>query len=362
MKPPLEIIPFADMLEPDLDTRSLVKGLIDTETVVMIFGESGCGKTFWTLDLGLHIAAGLEFFGHCVTRGRVIYIAAEAGRSIKKRIAAWAEAQQLGDQQDVNFSAIVSPVDLCHLDEKGDDVDRLAAAVEAADLVIVDTVSRALAGGNENAPDDMGAFVTALDRLREKLKCTIIAVHHVGKDASLGGRGHSLLHCAVDTEIKIERHANGVCTAAVTKQRDGPGGTKLAFTLRPIELGEDQDGDPVTSCVVETADHVPPPKAKKLAPQDQKTLDALNEALAERGEIIATDGGDLKAVSVASWYEFMEKCGLFGNTAYPRQVKSRARRKLAEGDDPYVRFKWAPEDKPDDAKSFVWPARTGMPL
>jgi hypothetical protein len=146
----------------------------------------------------------------------VVYVAAEAGRSIGNRIAAFAEAKWDGCSE-VAFSVVTSPVDLCHLGRDGGDVERLIAAIGEADVVVIDTVSRALAGGNENAPDDMGRFVNALDRLREALGATIIAVHHIGKDASRGGRGHSLLHCAVDTEILVEKR-DGVSVATVTDQ------------------------------------------------------------------------------------------------------------------------------------------------
>ena len=197
------------MLESELKTKSMVKSQLDSTAIALIFGESGCGKTFFALDLALHIAGGLEWFGRRVTKGRVVYVATEAGRSIRNRVAAFAQ-EKASDQTEFDFVAVVSPIDLCHLGGKEDDVDRLIAAVGSADLIVIDTVGRALAGGNENGPDDMGSFVTAIDRLREKLNCAVIAVHHVGKNASLGGRGHSLLHCAVDTEIRIERRVGGI--------------------------------------------------------------------------------------------------------------------------------------------------------
>jgi hypothetical protein len=234
----IEIIEFADLLEPELTTRSLVKGLIDARALALFYGEAGCGKTFLALDMALHVAAGREWFGRRTTGGRVVYVAAEAGRSIRNRVAAW--AREKGNGIAVDFAAVVSPVDLCH--PKTWDVPELAAAVGGADLVIIDTVSRALAGGNENAPDDMGAFVTALDLLRAKLGCAIVAVHHIGKDASRGGRGHSLLHCAVDTEVEVERCDGGASVATVTKQRDGPGGGEIGFLMRQVYLGDDQDG------------------------------------------------------------------------------------------------------------------------
>jgi len=60
-------------------------------------------------------------------------------------------------------------------------------------------------------------------------------VHHAGKDAARGSRGHSLLHCAVDTEIEVTRNSGH--TATVTKQRDGATGEQVVFRLRQVELG-----------------------------------------------------------------------------------------------------------------------------
>jgi len=154
----------------------------------------------------------------------------------------------------IPFATVPSTIDLCHV-EAGD-VDRLISLIRSAGLgelrlVAVDTISRALAGGNENAPDDMGALVSSLDRIRDELRCHVLAVHHLGKDASKGSRGHTLLHCAVDTEILIEfDEQSGVRTATITKQRDGETGASIPFRLRQVELGLNLDGDPVTSCIV----------------------------------------------------------------------------------------------------------------
>jgi KaiC/GvpD/RAD55 family RecA-like ATPase len=319
-KRPIEILSFADMLEPDLENRELIKGLIGRGTTVMIYGEAGCGKTFLTLDLALNIAAGRNWFGmKTPLPGKVIYVAAEAGRSIKNRVAAWAMENEV---DDVDFRAVVSPVDLCH--PRGGDVDRLIEAIGGADVVIIDTVSRALAGGNENAPDDMGAFVTALDAMRDSLACTVIVVHHIGKDSSRGGRGHSLLHCAVDTEIEVER-CDDISLARVTKQRDGPGGAEYGFRLKPVVLGMDEDHDVVTSCVVEREGI--PDKKRVLGMRAQDALELLNRLMAQHGLMLDGEGW----VEVAAWDEATKD--LFrGN----RMAKKRAKDELkAKG---YVEF------------------------
>jgi hypothetical protein len=97
-----------------------------------------------------------------------------------------------------------------------------AAADRAVALTVVDTVSRAIAGGNENSPEDMGAFVDSIDRMRDELQCHVDGVHHPGKNLALRARGHNLLPAAVDTEIKFTKNdATKTSTATVIKQHDG---------------------------------------------------------------------------------------------------------------------------------------------
>ena len=328
----IELVPFADLLKPNLENPFIVKGLLPTAAIALVIGESGCGKTFLITDAALHIADGREWFGRRVRRGKVVYVAAEAGRSIGNRIAAFAEAKWDGCSE-VAFSVVTSPVDLCHLGRDGGDVERLIAAIGEADVVVIDTVSRALAGGNENAPDDMGRFVNALDRLREALGETIIAVHHIGKDASRGGRGHSLLHCAVDTEILVEKR-DGVSVATVTKQRDGPGGVEIAFKLHQVELGKDEDGDPVTSCVVQATDFIPSkkPTEKELSGRKKIVAEMLGKLIREKGEKRLIEGFDIPCApkkelrdrAIAAFREAAEREGQSLDANAGRQAWRRA--------------------------------------
>jgi KaiC/GvpD/RAD55 family RecA-like ATPase len=304
----LELVRFADM-RPRLDGRPLVRGLIERDQISVIYGEAGCGKTFLALDLALHIAAGLNCFGRKVEQGAVVYVAAEAGRSIINRVVAWRTARGL-DKHDLPFAVVTSSIDLCHA-EAGD-IERLIEAIRAAEigpivLVIIDTVSRVLAGGNENSPDDMGALVRSLDRLRDELRCHVGAVHHAGKDTSKGSRGHSLLRCAVDTEVEVARDdATGISIATVTKQRDGPTEGQIAFRLRQIELGRDQDDEPVTSCVVEPTEELPKGRQGKLSPAQARILELLVDAIARNGQTPPANGhipANTACVSEQLWRE-----------------------------------------------------------
>lgn len=283
----LQLVGFDDM-RPRLADGYLIKGLLPAGGMAVVYGDSGTGKTFLTLHLALCIAAGAECFGHRVRRAGVVYVAAEAGRSIQNRVAA--AKHEIEFPETMPFAAVMAPLDLC---SGLDDAGRLVAAIRETDLgspielVIIDTLSRTMGAGNENAPEDMGAFVRSVDELRTQLGAAVMIVHHSGKDASRGARGHSLLRAATDTEIEVSRDPGGsrIAVARVTKQRDGIGDGELQFTLRVIELGTDSDGELVTSCVVEeVAEPHRSPRPARLSPQQQTALDLLKRAIEECGE------------------------------------------------------------------------------
>ena len=107
-------------------------------------------------------------------------------------------------------------------------------------------------GADENSPEGMTSFVQACQRIRLDFGCTVVAVHHGGKDERAGARGHSSLRAACDVEIKIAE-VGGQRIAELTKVRDGATGLQMPFSLRPINIGVDADGDAITTCVVESA-------------------------------------------------------------------------------------------------------------
>ncbi len=117
-------------------------------------------------------------------------------------------------------------------------------------LIVFDTLARVMAG-DENAAPDVGALMRGIDHLRRATGAHIMLIHHSGKDASKGARGHSALRAAVDTEIELTKSKEtDERMARATKQRDMASGADCLFRLEQVVLGRDQDGDPVTSCIV----------------------------------------------------------------------------------------------------------------
>ena len=140
------------------------------------------------------------------------------------------------------------------LDQAGplaETVQHLAATGGAPfDLIIFDTLSRVMGNLDENTAPAIAELVRGVDLLRRATGAHVMIVHHTGKEAAKGARGHSALRAAIDTEIELSRDDIGEITAELTKQRDAATGARFSFHLNLVELGRDEDGDMVTTCTV----------------------------------------------------------------------------------------------------------------
>jgi KaiC/GvpD/RAD55 family RecA-like ATPase len=274
-------------IQPRLETLDFVEGLLGENSSVVLYGESNSGKTFFATDLALHVASGHPWRGRAVERGGVVYAALEGSAGFSNRITAWRDAH---DDRDIPFVAIPAALNLLAPDA---DTPRLIAAVKEAaavfgipvKLIVVDTLSRAMAGGNENASEDMGALVANMDRIRAETKATVLFVHHAGKDASKGARGHSILRASIDTEIEVSAtEGSKVRVARVVKQREMETEGSFEFELKQVELGLNHRGKPVTTCVVLHQDEPSVPHARHPTGHAQTAYRLLADAIASHGE------------------------------------------------------------------------------
>jgi hypothetical protein len=161
---------------------------------------------------------------------------------------------------------------------------RKAAHQFQAGIIVIDTLNRAIGAGSENEAGDMGKFIKAVDAVRMATGAHVIVIHHSGKDPGRGMRGHSSLLGAADLVLEVTRE-EGVNLRIVTvqKAKDDEDGLKFGFRLTIKELGHDQDGDPITTCLVEEMDleTSEPFREKKLTAQEQRWLAAILELFAD---------------------------------------------------------------------------------
>ena len=268
------------VLRPRL--QSLIKGVAPRYGLMAIYGPWGSGKSFVTLSMIAAIGEGAQWFGHATKPGRVVYVALEGAEGVRQRIEAWERHHVRAFPEAVRF--ILDKFRLCDLV----DAAALADAIEAAggaDMVVIDTLNRAAPQLDENNSKDMGQAIEGAQRLQDFIGGCVCLVAHSGKDASKGLRGHSSLPAALDAAIEVRNGANGR-EWAVAKLKDGAGDESHRFRLEVVEVGLDEDDDPITSCVV-VPDLADAPLKRVAMPgggNQRIVYDALGPVLRELGQ------------------------------------------------------------------------------
>lgn len=321
-------------IEPNLEIADFVEGVLIEGAMSVVYGESNAGKTFWVSDLAFHVAAGRPWNGRDVEQGAVIYLALEGRHGIFNRIAAWKRHYGL---EDARLPLAVVTVALNLLDPSADASAVIATVKAVADqmeipvkMIVVDTLARAIAGGNENASEDMGALVQTGDMIRQETGSHLMWIHHSGKEQAKGARGHSSLRGATDTEIEVVADGDSR-SAEVRKQRDMPKGDVFRFELSVVELGTNRRGKPVTSCVVTEIDDqaagAATDRRRSLKGHSKRAFDVLTDLCASSG--VAGSGLPSHVTSVPEkwWRERFYEGAMAGAE---QEAKKKAFRRAAD--------------------------------
>lgn len=226
----------------------IVKGVLPRAEMAVVYGDSGSGKTFFVLDMAIAVATGAEWRGIPAKKGRVVYVAAEGAAGFRNRLKAYAHEHQI-DLEALDIGVISGAPNML---DKADAVDVAKSIVHSggADIVVLDTFAQVMPGANENSGEDVGKALAHCKGIHKATGAMVVLVHHSGKDSSRGARGWSGLRAAADCEIEVIR-SNDDRAATVTKLKDGEDGAEFGFQLRTVVVGFDDDGEEITSCVLE---------------------------------------------------------------------------------------------------------------
>ena len=317
-----------DAVAPVLACNYLVKGWLSVNGLSVVYGPSNAGKTFVALGMAMHVAAGEPWMGCKVKAGPVLYIAAEGGAGVLNRLAAF--KLENPHMAGAPFTLLPIGVDL-HGNGDAKIIASLLSDQRPA-LIVVDTLARSIGEGDENTAKDTAIFVRNCDMMRELTGAHVMIIHHTGKDEERGARGSSALRAAVDTEILVSSSRS----ITSQKQRDMVVPEPLHFKLRSVRLGQDEDGEPITSAVVEQTDK-PLPIRKPLTGKNQVAMSALTDALRDYGR--TGMGGEYPAscpvVAVEHWRDACEAHGLTSGVSESaaRTAFMRAKTRLIDLDE-----------------------------
>ena len=285
---------------PSIDWK--VQGVFPESGFACIYGVSGGGKSFLAMDMALSMAEGRRWFGLRTKKAAVTYIVAEGQGGLKGRVIAWEEENKRELPGNVQFV-----LDDFYI---GADVERLAKSIPTGSLIVIDTMNAVSAGLAENDVVDMGIIISNCKQLQKLTSGLVCLIHHCGKDAAKGLRGHTSLIAALDAAIEVDRRGNSRVWKVV-KNKDGQDGQAYKFTLNIRVVGKDAYGDDVTSCSVFASEEPARQEVKPLTPAQRYGLESLEAALQAEGK---------SAVHVDVWRDyFYEK-----STADSQEGKKKA--------------------------------------
>jgi hypothetical protein len=295
-RPPYKLIWFSE-IDANPQKHWLVENFLGLGELSCVYGMPGSGKSVLAGDLACHVAAGLPWFGRRVHRGAVLYVAAERAGLVQRRFAAWRLHHR---QSELPLAVLPMVVNL--RDPSGAKL-LIDAAADVHNffgldvrLIVIDTISRVLAGGDENSPKDMGALVNNLALVHDRTHAHMQGLHHIPIDGQQRMRGHGALLGACDTTVSVEKH-DTIRSATIDKQNDGDEGERVTFALEGVELYYDPETKQATTApVVVPSDAPPPAQRPRPGPKsraDRIMRDAINEALDTTGQDISVRGSPL---------------------------------------------------------------------
>ena len=284
---------WANDMKPVLTRRDLIKGLVPKNALTVVWGAPSCGKSFWILDAAIHIAIHRDYQGRRIVQGPMVYISGEGGKQINNRVEAW---RRHNGEDGIDIPLLCYDAAPVLPEDAKDLIDCIRHDLDGATPagLVIDTVNKVIFGSTSN-DDDMRALVRSLRIMIAELDSAILALHHCGWDQAHMS-GSRVLQADADCELAVS-DSNGTRTVKHLKMRDGGLTEPFNFELMKIELGTDEDGDPINSCAVGTISPVQPREAGPSLTKNQATMltilqDAMPDGLTQdEWNDQARDGG-----------------------------------------------------------------------
>jgi len=268
------LIPADEFASQPAPLQWLVRRWLPRESLAMVYGPSGGGKSFYVIDWAMRIATGgADWCGQRVTAAPVVYLAGEGHHGMRARIAAWREHHKPGPARLwISSSGCDLDTNEGYLKAR----DAILGLPEKPALIIVDTLHRFLSG-DENSAQDARTMIAACSGLTREFGAAIILVHHTGasEEAQHRARGSSAWKGSLDVEIAVIPK-DGEIQVTQRKMKDAEQAPGVTGRLTPVAIPGwlDEDGEQVTSVVFDAEPGVasaPAPKKDSKITEAQRT-------------------------------------------------------------------------------------------
>jgi hypothetical protein len=292
--------------------RWTIKGILIELGVTILSGQWGTFKTTVALYLALSVMAKIPFAGRFRVKrsGGVIYFAAEGNGGIDYRLKAIADAAGVNGRLPFAHRADCPPlknpksVALINamVDEAAAELKRTHGVDTAT--IMFDTWAKTSGADNKGEDDDAGvstAVTKTLEAVGTHAKCGTVIIDHMGKNVEQGTRGSSgkeavegLLATLGDRKV-AEPITN--TRLIVRKVKDGAAGFEVPFTPNKVDIGVDEDGDPITAIVLDWGQPRDCPiKVPRTGAAIDLILKCLDDAIATDSIDLDRKGGSVRAV------------------------------------------------------------------
>ena len=218
-----------------------IGGILPRSGVCMLFGPPETYKSFLAIDWSLSIGFGRGWQGRPVKKGGVAYIAGEGFAGLGARSKAWKSYhKQLGKSGVKWYGGAVDLTDLSSVNELYEALDE-DFAEDSLELIVIDTFSRNSGGAEENSNTDVKKFMHTADLLQKRYKCTVLIIHHCGKNPEKGPRGASAFTGDTETIISVDLFSGGAMQGIKVgcyKQKDAEKFDPITLALHKVQYGD----------------------------------------------------------------------------------------------------------------------------
>lgn len=327
---PTLLVPTAEFMATPKPLTWSIKDIFEDKSIGMMYGPSGGGKSFVAISMAASIGAGVDWFGRKVKQGAVVYVNGEGHVGLARRFKAW-EIETGTPISNVYPTRV--PVLFGNPDSVKQLSEEMSLLPEQPSLVIIDTLARAAAGMDENGSQDMGLFIENLDNLRRDHGCSVLIVHHSGKNADSGARGSSVIKAAMDFEMELKIMDPKALRLFCTKMKEADRFKPMSFEISTVKLPNDwvnDDGERLTSAVLLPVENKDPDskdayQKRKLPDKQEQALSILKNLQESQIETLidggAYDPNSPPLVLKSDWVDAMEKAGIKSHRSYPGKLE-----------------------------------------